>query len=291
MDRINWDELWKQRNEEAVGENSGIEFWNTFAESFRKKIKPGEDEYVEKFYKMMDIRSDETLFDMGCASGTLAIPFALKGHDVYAADFAPDMLKVLKEGAKEAGVADRIHPIRLDWNEDWSKRDLPLCDVAISSRSLICSCLSGALMKLESVARRRICIGAWDTPCKYYDRYLAKAIGYERPGYGVYWYVINELMDRDLLPEMRFLKSPFKPSRFESYDKGVETLKKSFIYGLTKEQESKLEKYCSEHLKHHEGSENYTSARDNGKIFKEFWRLDHDDASTIAFISWNKKVK
>ena len=48
--------------------------------------------------------------------------------------------------------------MQLDWNEDWSRYDIPVCDVAIASRSMIVSDLEAALDKLQSKARRKVCI-------------------------------------------------------------------------------------------------------------------------------------
>ena len=287
MERIDWNKIWKE-SRKAEEKNSSSEFWDSFATSFRKKADEP-DPYIEEFYRLAEIQPGDTLFDMGCASGTLAIPYAQKGHEIYAADFSGEMLKVLMEGAEAAGVADRIHPIRLDWNEDWSIRNLPECDVAFASRSLIVEDLTDALKKLESVATHRCCVGAWDTPTKGYDRYVAEAIGYERPGYGVHWFVMNELMDRERFPELFFIRSPFRVAKFNSFEEGVEKLKETFQYGLTAEQEKLLEEYCREHLKYHElkdGGER--SARGDAQGEKEFWQLDHSDMSTMAFIRWDR---
>ncbi|MDO4834148.1 MAG: methyltransferase domain-containing protein [Bacillota bacterium] len=290
MERIDWNELWKA-NRRSENKNNTSQFWDSFAVNFRKKARDGKkDPYIEKFYELMEAEEGDTIFDMGCASGTLAIPYAQKGHEIYAADFSEEMLRVLMEGAEEAGVADRIHPILLDWNEDWFERDLPQCDIAIASRSLIFEDLTASLKKLESVAVRRVCVGAWDTPVSGFDRYVAKAIGYERSGYGVNWFVMNELMDRDRYPEQIFIRSPFRIAKFGSFEEGVRALRESFRYGLTDEQEKALAEYCREHLKFHsveDGGE--ISARGDAQGKKEFWQLDHSDMSTMAFIRWEVK--
>jgi len=273
-ERIDWNRLWKENYADRPSEDDH-QFWDDYAPRFRKKLKEEEDPYVRIFYEYSEFQPGETIFDMGCASGTLAIPFAQKGHEIWAADFSEEMLKYLMIEAEEAGVADRIHPIRLDWNEDWSKRkDLPLCDVAISSRSFITWDLSQAIRNLESVARHRVCIGAWDVPAHGYDREVAKAVGYDRPGYGCYFYILNELIDRDLLPQLRFIKSPFRLSKYESKEKALQAQIKAFQYGLTEEQMQKLVSYCDEHLVYHDDGE------------KQYWKFDHTEMSTIAHISW-----
>ena len=291
MKTVDWNEMWSEMsaNRASSSDNTQSEFWDKYAETFRKKPKNGgKDEYIEKFYELMEIKPGESIFDMGCASGTLAIPYAHKGHDVYAADFSPAMLDVLMRSAEEEGVADKIHPIRLDWNEDWSARDLPVCDIAISSRSLICRDLSECLKKLESVASRRVCIGAWDNPTKGFDRYVSKAIGYEGPVLAVHSIVMGELMSRDMSPEMIFIRSPFRLARFKSYDAGVETLRNSFPGGLSDEQNKLLEDYCREHLIH-KSSPGYKSSGGDGQELDDYWQLDHSEMSTMAFIRWDKE--
>ena len=273
--RIDWNRLWKETYiDRPLEENR--KFWDDFAPRFRKKLTEEDDPYVRDFYDYSGFLPGESIFDMGCASGTLAIPFAQKGHEIWAADFSREMLKYLMIGAEEAGVADRIHPVLLDWNEDWSARsDLPVCDVAISSRSFLARDLTQAILNLESVARRRVCIGAWDVPVQGYDREVARYIGYERPGYGCYVYVLNELMDRDLMPEMRFICSPFRLPRYESPEDALEAQIRAFQYGLTDEQRKKLDEYCQSHLERHDDGD------------RSYWKFDHAEISTIAHIRWD----
>ena len=285
MIEIDWNAQWKEYGR-IDNRNSTTEYWDSRAPRFRKKTE-GQDIYMEEFYMLMEPKPGDTFFDMGCGAGTLALPFAEKGHHVWAADFSPGMLECMMKDAEAEGLADRIHPIRLDWNEDWSVRNLPKCDIAFASRSLIFEDLTQALKNLESVATRRCCVGAWDTPVMNFDRHLAKAIGCERPGPGVNWFVMNELMDRDMFPEQIFIRSPFRNTKYRTFEEGVENLKGTFHRGLTREQEKLLEEYCREHLKHHEVEDGGEwSARGDAQGEKEFWQMDHSDMSTMAFIRW-----
>jgi len=281
MTTINWNEIWRS-TEDSIERSNNLDFWNAFAPRFRNK-NGMEDPYIEKFYEYMEAQPGDTLFDMGCGSGTLAIPYAQKGHEVFAADFSPEMLKYMMQGAEEAGVADRIHPIELNWNEDWSLRDLPQCDIAFSSRSFISRDLTSSLEKLESVAKRRVCIGAWDIPAAGYDRHLAKAIGYERPGIGIHYMIMGELMDRDVFPELKYIYSPFRQARYESPEAAEEALRRGFSH-MTDEQEEQFLQYIQTHLIYHPEKGFY-----QGKELDGFWQFDHNDNSSMAFISWNMK--
>jgi len=281
MTSINWNEMWRS-TEDAKERSNNIEFWNAFAPRFRRKVGDP-DLYIEIFYDYLEAKPKDTLFDMGCGSGTLAIPYAQKGHEVFAADFSPEMLKYLMQGAEEAGVADRIHPIELNWNEDWSLRDLPKCDIAFSSRSFISRDLTSSLKKLETVAKRRCCIGVWDTPIEGYDRHLAKAIGYERPGIGTHYLIMGELMDRDVFPELKYIYSPFRQARYETREAAEKELRHAFSH-MTGKQEEQFLQYIQTHLIYHPEKGFY-----QGKELDGFWQFDHNDNSSMAFISWNMK--
>lgn len=279
MKTIDWNELWRS-TEDSIERSNNLDFWNNFAPRFGKNVGES-DPYIELFYEYMEAEPDDTLFDMGCGPGTLAIPFAKKGHEIVAADFSPEMLKYLMKWAAEAGVEDRIHPIELNWNEDWSIRDLPKCDIAFSSRSFITRDLTSSLEKLESVAKRKVCIGAWDIPVEGYDRYLAKAIGYERPGIGTHYLIMGELMDRDVFPEMKYIYSPFRLNRYETRQDAGQDLRKGFTH-MTEEQENRFRSYLEEHLVY-----SPETVLHRGREMDGYWQLDHDDNSSIAFISWD----
>lgn len=276
MEQINWNQKWMDETQRNHG-TSDVTFWDEFAPRFRKKTKPGEkDPYVEQFYDFSGIQPEESIFDMGCGPGTLAIPFAERGHEVVAADFSEGMLKHLMLGAEEAGVADRIHPVQLDWNEDWSRRDLPVCDVAIASRSLIFDDLTQSLFRLEARARRRVCLGAWDDPAKGYDRTVGRAIGYERPGYSCYYLVMGELMDLDRMPELRFIHYPMRRHhRYDSREELCQKIRSSFRRPLTAAQQEQLAQYLQEHARPFEDETG------------PYWALDHGEESTLAHIRWD----
>ena len=278
MERIDWNRLWEEDNEDKDRDRSS-KYWDDFAPRFRKDLPEGSrDEYVEQFYDYSGFQDGETIFDMGCGSGTLAIPYARRGHEIWAADFSTVMLDHLMDGARREGLEKLIHPIALDWNEDWSiRKDLKKCDVAISSRSFMPASLTDGIRKLESVAKKRVCIGAWDTPAEGYIRELARAIGYERPGYGCYIFIMGELMDRDLRPCLKWINNPFRKSRYESWESANEILKESFQYGLTEDQEKAVDAYLKEHL---------NLVKGDGE---EYWQMDIPRTSTIAHISWEIK--
>ena len=267
---MDWNREWKKTRDEN-GHSNSVDFWNDFAPRFRKKPEPGKlDIYAEEFYRLAEIEPGDTIFDMGCASGTLAIPFAQKGHEIYAADFSPKMLEILAEDSAKLGLADRIHTMQLDWNEDWSKREIPVCDIAISSRSLISDDLESCLLKLEQAASKRVCLGVWTPGNHRFDRKIAEAIGYNYSDCGAFVYIMNILFEKNRRPKLSYIEGPFKTQKYGSFEECVSAVADSFPDGLSGEQYDRLVEYTKAHL-----------------IQKDdVWVYDHAGTATWAFISW-----
>lgn len=145
--------------------------------SARYDSKDKRNLYAEAFLKLANVQPGETVFDMGCGTGALAVPLAKAGHEVYAADFSDGMLAKLAENMEQNGV-DSITPIKMSWEDDWSTHGIEdgMVDVAIASRSIAVADLEGALGKLTRVARRRCCITLTTGTSPNVDPRLLRAI-------------------------------------------------------------------------------------------------------------------
>lgn len=243
--------------------------WNERAKSFAKK--KGRSGYVEQVIGMIDLAPGETVFDMGCGNGALAIPFAEAGHDVVAVDFSPVMLDTLCAEAKAKGVDSRIKTFNRSWQEDWS--DLPQADVAISSRSFVTEDMADGIAKLEGQAKSRavLSVGAGDRPFR--DARILAAMGREDKASEPPWELMilaNYLWSIGRYPRIGYAEYPGRSCR-EAREELVESIWQMHA-PENEAQEEALATYLDEHIVFDE--------------VKQSWSLDYSREDRWGVLIW-----
>lgn len=263
--RNSWIELQRERRPMP-----DVKIWDERADSFSQRKGSS---YTKTFFEYLNLSEGQSVLDMGCGPGDLAISMAADGHNVVAADFSTKMLENLAKNAQKAGVQDRIRIEHMAWEDDWTRHGLVenSVDVAIASRSIIVPDLGKALDKLSSTASKRVAITLATGGNPSEDPGLLKAIGRSSVGEFDIPCCFNILYQMGYRPEIRYIDYD-KHYSFSSLEEAVQD-RTSRIYEITdKEMELAREYLASRLVEDPEAKGMYT--------------LNYKRATKWAFISW-----
>lgn len=274
IESIDWDEAYRNWHDHLGNMPPGGEesraHWNARVGRFLRKTN--RSDYINQLIALLDLAPGESVFDMGCGAGSLAVPLAKEGHDIVAVDFADAMLEGLVQLASEEGVADRILPYQRSWQEDWS--DLPAADVAVSSRSFISANLEHTLPKLEGQARNRcvLAIGAGDRPFR--DARIFEAMGRDAEAHvppRELALITNFLWANGRFPRIAYIEYPgyWSRSTREELDEAI----RATHVPQNDEQEQRLAAFLEEHMTFDEEEDR--------------WALDYPRKDRWGVITWS----
>ena len=220
FDTFDWRGAWRDLQRHRC-KNRGVGHWDAKAESFaNRKVSS----YSSTFMEMLALDEGDTVLDMGCGTGELALGIARlgAGHDVVAADFSPNMLGYLERYVEEDGLGDRVRPVLMSWEDDWPSCGVPAksVDVAIASRSIIVPDLGMAIDKLNATARKRVAVTLATGGSPTEDLGLEEAIGRRSVGRYDLVFFSNILFQMGIYPEIAYI--PFdKTYSYSTLDEAV----------------------------------------------------------------------
>lgn len=211
---VDWAECWRANRMHATLNESTLHYWSDRSQRFRATSHP--TGYARAFLDRTPLLDGETIIDMGCGAGTLALPLAMQGHTVIACDYSQAMLDRLAQFAATAGVASNVEPHCISWSDSWN--ELPVADVFIASRSLCTRDLGATLANMEAHTRRRCCMTVPTYMSPRHDTTMRHAIGRTEilPSEDVY--VVNLLMQMGRLPEVSYIKRVYPPVGEDLHD-------------------------------------------------------------------------
>ena len=142
----------------AVPAMSQPAMWDAFARKYNGYARLEED-YTRLQIEAMRLESQDTLLDIGCGPGRIAVPAAPRVKAVTALDTSRLMLDELERNVREAGAAN-VHALHLPWDEVVPGENVDIHDVVVASRSPAMKDLA----KIDAMARKFVYVMTFAGP-------------------------------------------------------------------------------------------------------------------------------
>lgn len=251
-------------------------YWNKRAATFTRSAT---SDYERWLLDLLALEAGETILDMGCATGTLAVPLARAGHRVHGCDFAEAMRAILDERAAAENLPVTSH--LLAWEDDWEEAGLGenSVDVAFASRSLMSGDASACVRKLDAAARSRAAVVVPDSLLPSRDPRLLTYLGRSARHPRVIREVTRALASLERIPAFATTRT-FRPMRFSSFDEARADLRR--LAGpkpLTAREQRLFDAYAAQHFVHE-------APADPSEATEGHWVLDYRLPVTWVFIGW-----
>ncbi len=236
IDAIDFGQLYREHMARAARREKRTTDWDARAQDMSLGVFTGV--YVEGFVARLDLTGCETLLDVGCGPGTIALTVAPRLTHVVGIDFSPGMVDAFLEQARVRGVTNASALCRA-WEEPWD--DVPRCDVVVASRSSQVADLEAALLKMHAHARRRVYL-THKVGGRFLDDAVYDALGRADEPLPDYIYVVNILYRHGIHPRIDYLEGENRLERVRDADDCVRRVEWS-IGPLTSEEGERLRRY------------------------------------------------
>lgn len=198
---VDFSQLYRQHKQLAARPSSTAEQWDSKAQD--TKIGNLASPYVTALLGLMRLKPTDSLLDVGCGAGAVAVLAAPLVKQVYGLDFSKGMLQLLQANAQHYG-AHNIKSLCKGWGDDW--QDVPQCDVVVASRSTLVDDMQMALVQLNQKAKRHVYL---TYPAKLSFASRATIDPQQQPELATpsYLYIIAILHQLGIQAQLRFLNS------------------------------------------------------------------------------------
>lgn len=212
IDDIDFGRLYRDHLAMAASTRKTAAAWDSRATGMAARML--NSRYADEFVARIDFSGAETLLDVGCGPGTIALAAAGRLKRVVGLDYSQAMLDAMAAQAVQRGL-DNVQTMHRAWEDDWS--DLPACDIVVASRSTQVDDIEGALAKLHAKARRRVylthLVGGHFT-----DPSIQDVVGRRVPSVPDYIYLVNILHRMGIHPRLDYLTQESRLADAQDFD-------------------------------------------------------------------------
>lgn len=221
IDDIDFAELYRQQLKVSGRTKKSPAHWDARAEKMAANCAQPTDSYLQQLLEYIDLTGAESLLDMGCGPGTVALALADKLKVVYGVDYSQGMLDIACKRATHMGI-DNTSWISRAWEDSW--QDIPRCDIAIASRSTLVSDMYEAMDKLNRQARLRVYTTHLVSPT-FMSPVIQRVLGREVIELPNYIYAVNVLYQMGIHARVNFIHSRNCQNDNSTFERFAENVK------------------------------------------------------------------
>lgn len=233
IEAIDFGRLYRDHLAIAAPTRKSASAWDSRAAGMAAKA--AHSRYTQEFVTRMDLTGAESLLDVGCGPGTIALAVAPRLQHVVGLDYSPAMLEALRSQATAQGL-QHVQTLLRAWEDDWS--DVPVCDIAVASRATLVEDIAAALVKLDAHARQRVYL-THPVGGHFTDPALQRVIGRSVPSVPDYIYLVNILHRMGIHPSLSYLAQESRLAGAANFDDYASRLAWS-MGGLNEEETARL---------------------------------------------------
>lgn len=175
--------------------------WDEKAEAMSHQVI--DSPYVKDFISKMSLNGCESILDVGCGPGTIALAVANKIKTVTGLDFSKGMLECFVKNGEQRGF--KVNPIYRSWEDDW--HDIERHDIVVASRSIEVKDLRNAVKKLNSKANKAVYV-TYKAGGSFVDTEILEYIGKDVISRPDYMYLLLILREMGIYAKLDFIDTP-----------------------------------------------------------------------------------
>ena len=194
---IDFIKIFNIQHKETIFKPKPKKDWDKKAEEFNKF---NDSPYYDVFISKIDLSNIDSVLDIGCGNGNLALRFLEKGKKVVGLDYSEGMLNAFRENTKKY---KNVKTIKKAWEDNWN--DVDTCDIAVASRSFEFEDLNvkDAIEKLNKHAKKGVYLTYYVG--NYLDDEILKFIGKNIVNRPEYILLLNVLYQMGIEAKLDFI--------------------------------------------------------------------------------------
>ena len=147
---LDWEEI-EKHNDWGVREKGAAmgELWDKGADGWDERWK-AEEAFTKAQADAIDVLPTDTVLDICCGAGPLAVNLAPRVARVIACDYGDRMLEHVRSNALARGLSN-VETLKADWFAGEPGEIIPVCDVAVTRWSPA----QGNILRFSRFATRR----------------------------------------------------------------------------------------------------------------------------------------